>query len=148
MRLRIDVTRDLPVESIEALLTESATEGWRHVGRLYEEWQRGFNRFQQKGEVLCLAREEQRVIAVGGVNIDPYATSPRVGRVRRLYVLAAFRRRGVGLALIDRLIHDARESFDELRLRASSAGAAAFFERLGFAATTHLAEATHRLVLP
>ena len=85
--------------------------------------------------------------AAGG-RLDPYAASPRVGRVRRLYVLAAYRRRGVGRTLMDRLIRDARESFDELRVRAGSTDAAAFFERLGFEATTHFAQSTHRLLLP
>jgi len=46
------------------------------------------------------------------------------------------------------VILDAPQSFLELRLRAGRAGAAAFFEALGFEATTPFAQATHRLLLP
>src|SRR5208337_382031 len=124
----VDPTRDLPFEQIQPLMAESAAAGWNHLGRLREEWQLGVNRFDREGEAFYLAREGERIVAVGGVNVDPFAASPRVGRVRRVYVLAEVRNRGVGRALLERLVREARASFLELRLRAGTPDAAAFFE--------------------
>ena len=148
LRLHINVTRELPFERLEALFAESAAEGWHHLSRLREEWQQGFNRFDRAGEALYLASEEERIVALCGLNLDPHVASPRIGRIRRLYVLAAYRLQDVGRTLVNRAGRDARPSFTELRMRAGRAGAAAFFEALGFEATTHFAQATHRLLLP
>jgi len=89
------------------------------------------------------SRQEGRSIALGGVSLDPHVTFPRVGCVRRLYVRADSRRRGVGRALVDQVIREARRSFSELRLRAGRPEASAFFEALGFE-VPHCATATHR----
>jgi GNAT superfamily N-acetyltransferase len=105
------------------------------------------NRFDKEGEGLYLARSGGQLHGVGGLNRDPYGESPEIGRVRRLYGLAEHRRQGVGRALMDRWIQEARKSFGELRLRAGSADAAAFFVGLGFKTTRHLADSTHRLRL-
>jgi GNAT superfamily N-acetyltransferase len=148
LRVDVDVTRDLPFKRLQPLFAESAAQGWDHLNRLYAEWQQGLNRFAREGEALYLAQADERIIGVGGVSLDPYAASPRIGRVRRVYVLEGYRRRGVGRMLMDRAMREARQSFTELRLRAGSARAAAFFEALGFEATAHVAQATHRLWLP
>ena len=148
LRFRIDVSIELPLERLQPLFAESAAAGLHHLTRLREEWQHGVNRFDHEGEALYFAREEERIIALGGLNLDPYSASPRIGRVRRLYVLAEYRRQGVGRTLMKRLIRDARESFAELRLRTANPGAATFFEALGFEAATSFSQATHRLLLP
>ena len=48
---------------------------------------------------------------------DPYLPGGRVGRVRHLYVAAAFRRRGIGAGLVEAVIRTAHGTFDRLRLR-------------------------------
>jgi GNAT superfamily N-acetyltransferase len=117
------------------------------VDRLCEEWRQGVNRFQREGEAFYLGRSEGHILGVGGVNLDPYCNSREIGRVRRLYVVAEYRRRGVGRTLVERAIQEARRSFRELRVRAGSADAAAFFVALGFEAIRDPADATHRLLL-
>src|SRR5262249_41415061 len=93
-----------PVSDVIALgdlLAESERDGWRHVRRLVDEWVAGTNRFRRRGEVLLVARAGDAVVGVCGLNLDPFAADPTVGRVRRAYVLQAFRRQGVGRRLIE-----------------------------------------------
>jgi GNAT superfamily N-acetyltransferase len=91
-----------------------------------------------------VAVQDGRVIGVCGLNVDPYAGIPRVGRVRHLYVLTAHRRGGVGRSLVEAVVDAAGDRFDELRLRTQNPAAARLYERLGFAACTAAAASTHR----
>jgi GNAT superfamily N-acetyltransferase len=97
-----------PGERLDALIAESEPEGLGFVRRLAEEWTSGVNRFDRPGEVLFVARMAEQVVGVCGLNVDPYATGPTVGRVRHLYVLAACRRLGVGRRLVAEVIRVAR----------------------------------------
>jgi len=83
------------------------------------------------------------LVGVCGLNIDPYAADRRVGRVRHLYVLSAFRRRGVGRHLVTAVIEMARGRFDRLHLRTENAGAARFYEALGFRPSGGASDYTH-----
>jgi GNAT superfamily N-acetyltransferase len=138
---------DLPSTALSALVAESEQAGWRFVRRLADEWALGANRFDQPGEVLFAAWAEGRLVGVCGLNVDPYASDRRVRRVRRLYVLEEFRRRGVGRQLVQAGVAWARGSFAALRLRTESPPAAAFYERLGFRRQTAVADCTHALEL-
>src|SRR5688500_17640510 len=96
----MDVTIE-PVKDITALnelLAESERDGWRHVRRLVDDWSAGTNRFRRGAEVLFAARAGGAVVGVCGLNIDPFAEAT-TGRVRRLYVLRAYRRHGIGRRL-------------------------------------------------
>ncbi|PYN03818.1 MAG: GNAT family N-acetyltransferase, partial [Candidatus Rokuibacteriota bacterium] len=105
-------------------------------------WAAGVNHFDRPGEALFVARDGERVIGVGGLNIDPYAATGNVGRVRHLYVLAAHRRRGIGERITAEIIAAARGRFENLRLRTSNPAAARLYERLGFRRTDD-ADCTH-----
>ena len=83
----------------------------RLVRRLVDEWRDGSNRFDRPGEALFGAWLDAQLVGVGGLNIDPHAGDPRVGRVRHLYVLVAARRRGVARALLAEIISAARGRF-------------------------------------
>jgi GNAT superfamily N-acetyltransferase len=83
------------------------------------------------------------VVGVCGLTIDPYAADPAVGRVRRLYVLRAFRGRGVGRGLVEAVVRAAGERFRTLRLRTESPEAAVFYERLGFQPVAGVPDCTH-----
>src|SRR5438128_1327228 len=82
-----------------------------------------------------------------GLNVDPYTAEGRVGRVRHLYVLEAYRRHGVGRQLVAEVIGAARGSFDRLRLRTANPEAARLYESLGFAPCAGEADCTHALDL-
>ena len=138
----IERVRDLQPESLAALIAESEQHGLRFVRRLADEWAAGVNRFDRAGEALFAARAGEQLVGVGGLNIDPYAATGNVGRVRHLYVLAAHRRRGIGERITAEIIAAARGRFENLRLRTSNPAAARLYERLGFRRTDD-ADCTH-----
>jgi GNAT superfamily N-acetyltransferase len=136
-----------PVEHVAELVVESERHGLRFVRRLAEEWTRGANRFDQPGEALFVARIGERVVGVCGLNVDPYAAEPRVGRVRHLYVLSEQRRHGVGRRLVSEVIEVARGRFDRLRLRTEAPGAAQLYQALGFRPSVGTDDCTHIMTL-
>jgi ribosomal protein S18 acetylase RimI-like enzyme len=117
---------------LDALLTESEQEGLRLVRRLVDEWTTSSNRFDRPGEALFAARAGERLVGVCGLNVDPYAVQPEVGRLRHLYVLSAYRRLGVGRLLVEAVLEAARGRFGLLRLRTTNPAAARLYESLGF----------------
>jgi GNAT superfamily N-acetyltransferase len=134
-------------DSFEALVAESERAGLRFLRRLAEEWASGANRFDRRGEALFAAVMDGRVIGVCGLNVDPYAATPRVGRVRHLYVVSACRRLGVGRQLVGKVVEAARGPFDTLRLRTQNPAAAQLYERLGFCQSPGVADCTHLMDL-
>jgi len=70
------------------------------------------------------------------------APNGATGRLRHLYVRPAWRRQGVGKALVEEVLGSARSSFSRVRLRTDDAAAGAFYAALGFAASTE-PNATH-----
>jgi N-acetylglutamate synthase-like GNAT family acetyltransferase len=130
--------------TLAALAADARADGRRMVDRLIEEWNDGRNRFDRPGERAYVATREGRVSGVCGLNRDPFADDPRVGRVRRLYVAVADRRQGVGSAIMARLMSDARGAFGLIHLRTHDAQAAAFYEALGFERVVGAPECTHR----
>lgn len=139
---------DLSAEGIAELLAESEQAGMRFVRRLADDWTGGVNRFDRPGEALFAARIGQRLVAVGGLNIDPYAEDDRTGRVRHLYVLSPCRRLGIGQRLVAEIIEAARGRFDSLRLRTGNPEAARLYERLGFRPRADVAHCSHVLDMP
>jgi GNAT superfamily N-acetyltransferase len=136
-----------PMGALDALLAESEREGSRFVRRLVDEWVAGNNRFDRPGEALFTARLGDRLIGVCGLNVDPFAAAVNVGRVRRLYVLSAYRRLGVGRQLVLAVLDAARSRFDVLHLRTTNPAAAQLYESLGFHPSTEPADSTHVLEL-
>lgn len=122
---------DLPPE-LDELRVEASAEGFRFMGKLVAEWNAGQNRFTEPGEVLLGAFRASRLVAVGGLNRDPYADRPEIGRLRHLYVERVARRSGVGSALVEQLLYRAKGVFQSVRLRTTTKEAADFYVRLGF----------------
>jgi GNAT superfamily N-acetyltransferase len=135
----------LAVHGIEKLRDEARTEGYDFVETLFNEWESGKNRFEKHGEVLMACFDQENPIAVGGLTIDPFASSPKIGRIRRVYVRPAWRNKGIGARLVSELISASRKSFHTVRLRAESPDAARLYERLGFSPIDD-ENASHRLV--
>jgi GNAT superfamily N-acetyltransferase len=138
---------ELPERDVIPLLEESEREGFRFVRRVLDEWRCGANRFTGRGEVLFGAWIEETLVGLCGLMQDPYQDRPEVGRLRNLYVLPAYRSHGIGAALTRAVIDAARTSFDTLRLRAGTAGAARLYERLGFSPVAEMPDCTHLLQL-
>jgi GNAT superfamily N-acetyltransferase len=132
---------------LSQLAAEAMADGHRMVARLIDEWITGENRFDKPGEQSYLATLDGIVCGVCGLNIDPFAGNEKIGRVRRLYVARAFRRRGIGSALMQRLLTDARGRFSELQLRTHDPIACSFYEALGFIPVAGTTTCTHRRTL-
>jgi GNAT superfamily N-acetyltransferase len=122
----------LPTPGIELLHSEAKDEGYDFIETLVEEWSSGTNRFDAPGEALCGCMDRGLLVAVGGLNCDPFAGQPDMGRIRRVYVRSAWRNRGIGRALVATLVDHARTYFSCVRLRAENALAARLYESMGF----------------
>jgi GNAT superfamily N-acetyltransferase len=135
---------ELPVPGLECLQSEAQDEGYDFIKTLVDEWASASNRFDAPGEALCGHLDQGLLVAVGGLNCDPFAGRPDMGRIRRVYVRAAWRNQGIGRALMTALIDQAGSHFRCVRLRAENAGAARLYESLGFAPIVS-PDATHIL---
>lgn len=147
MRAVIERLSGEPADRLQALVSESERQGFRFVRRLVQEWASGVNRFDRPREVLFAARSGEDLVGVCGLNVDPHADDPRIGRIRHLYVLVPYRRAGVGEQLVADIIETARDRFARLHLRTTSAVAARLYERLGFRPTPGAPHHSHVLEL-
>jgi GNAT superfamily N-acetyltransferase len=145
MRLRIEPV-EFADELFSEMLAEAAAPGGRFLLRMRDEWLGGTVRFEIDGEILLGAFVEDKLVGVGAISRDPYAPAPGLGRVRHVYVLEGFRRRGVGRALLNRLLAHGRDHFSVLRLSTRTPEAAQLYESLGFRRSEGFKE-THRLDL-
>jgi GNAT superfamily N-acetyltransferase len=136
---------ELPLPGLERLQSEARGEGFRFMDTLAEEWASARNRFDAPGEALCGHLDQGLLVAVGGLNVDPFAGRRDMGRIRRVYVRHAWRNKGIGRALVTALLDVARNHFHSVRLRAENIGAARLYERMGFAPISS-STATHMLV--
>ena len=136
---------ELPVPGMESLQSEALAEGYGFIQTLVEQWASGENRFDAPGEILCGHLDQGLLVAVGALNIDPFAGRTEIGRIRKIYVRHAWRNKGVGRALVTTLIERARTHFRCVRLRADNTNAARLYERIGFA-PVESPDATHMLI--
>lgn len=123
-------------DDIDGLLVQSIDEGFNFVRRLIADFDTGKNRFDQQGEALFAALDGERLVAIGGVNIDPFESASGIGRVRRVYVLPECRGSGVGRQLIGAIEAHAAKHFSQLNLYTDTVSAAQFYQRLGYVAVS------------
>lgn len=136
---------ELP-DSFGRLRVESELEGFGFLGRLDRDWRSGDNRFDLPGEQLLGAFVENRLVAIGGLNRDPYVTDGETARLRHMYVSKDYRLTGVGRALVDQLLERAKGVFSKVHLRTDTNQASAFYLRCGFASVLN-ETATHVRVI-
>ena len=122
----------LPIPGLHEMRIEAYDEGYDFLDTLLEEWVNGENRFDRTGEALCGHVDNGNLVAVGGLNRDPFVADVSVGRIRRVYVRQAWRHRGLGAALLDSLLCVARANFGTVRLRAENPIAIRLYESRGF----------------
>jgi len=102
---------ELPTPGLEELRAEARAEGYNFIDTLVKEWSTGKNHFDQPGEILLGVIERDLLIAVGGLNRDPFLADPTTGRIRRIYVRAAWRNHGIGRLLITTLLQQPKPIF-------------------------------------
>jgi len=120
----------LPHVETAALASLARGEGFRFLDRLIAEWHEGV-RFDGPGERLIGAFNRDRLVAIGGLNRDPYAGSPHIARLRRLYVAPDRRRDGLGRRLVASQLDGDNGQFKVVRLKAPDVAAAAFYDAIG-----------------
>lgn len=137
----------LDTHKLMPLVSESRSEGFRHLERLASDYKDGTNKFDKDGEALFLAIKDGEIVGVCGLNQDPYTDSKKVGRVRRLYVSPSVRRFGIGRMLMDSVITEAQKHFQMLVLRTDNSVADSFYRSIGFSIKVDSQNETHLLEL-
>ncbi len=138
---------DENIRSLHSLLDESKRGGYHFLQRTIDDWHTEVNKFNKPGEKLWGLFLGKNLIGIGGLNIDPYSLTPKVGRVRHLYIQEAQRRAGHATLIMNKIIEEASHHFTLLRLFTDNAGASAFYEKLGFKQTGEY-KASHIMILP
>jgi RimJ/RimL family protein N-acetyltransferase len=128
----IDIQRitTLPLQ-LHELEQEAIGQGFRFLTRLRQDWESGANRFDAPGECLMAAFLDSEWVGIGGLSRDPYQQGD-TARLRRLFVADAARGRGVGKALVSRLVEHAAQHFRVVHLSTDTPQGAAFYLRCGF----------------
>ena len=114
------------------LVELSLGEGFNFVEKMQSEWISGKNRFNYKGEICYALFSDNILVAVCGLNIDPYINEANVGRIRHLYVHPDFRRKGFGETLVKKILDEGKIRFKVIRLRTNSSNASNFYCSIGF----------------
>jgi GNAT superfamily N-acetyltransferase len=122
---------DVLPDGIERLAEEAAAEGYRHMGYLVSAWRSGENRFAAVGEALLAAFVGCELAGVGGVTCDPAIEGAY--RMRRFFVSALFRRRGIARAIAEPLINEVCARPAPLFVNAGTRDGYPFWQALGFA---------------
>lgn len=145
--ITISEITDLSRFDLTEMITESKLEGHRHIQKLADHYASGENRFDQPGEVLLGAFDQNQLVGICGLNREPFSAQGNLGRVRRMYILKGYRRLGLGKRMIHEVLHRAEGEFDELVLRAGTKAAGMFYLALGFKETDTYEQVTHSLII-
>lgn len=143
----IERVTSLEQYNLKLLLDNSISEGHKLIQKLLDEYTAGSNKFNKNGESLFVARIEDKVIGIGGLNIDPYLDLIHVGRVRHLYVLPKYRGSGVGKKLLRTIIEEAKKYFQTLTLYTDNPVADKLYRNSGFSISDKFYKASHVLEL-
>jgi GNAT superfamily N-acetyltransferase len=147
-KYRVEKMINLIDDDLNTLMQESKEEGFRFVDRLMNDYKNGTNNFMKPGEALYgIFNNENMLVAVGGINIDPFSTEDNIGRLRRFYVNKGNRREGIGSLLLQKIINDARNNFKVLVLKTDTEQADKFYTSFGFSKGNQYPNSTHYLIL-
>jgi len=141
----IEIT-DGNIGGLHSLVEESKRVGYDFLQRTIDDWYSGANKFDRPGEKLWGLFIGNELIGIGGLNVDPYSQTPKVGRVRHLYIREDRRRAGYATLIMNKIMEEAGYNFTVLRLFTDSTGASAFYEKLGFKQTGEY-KASHFITL-
>lgn len=146
MMMIIEKVTSLEQYHLGFLIEDSLSEGYKFIKRLVDEYKSGSNKFDKKGESLYVAKIDDEIIGIGGLNIDPYLNLSDVGRVRHLYVLRKNRGTGVGKKLLYTIIDEVRSNFRKIRLSSTNNPAAVnLYIECGFLKVEGIYKASHIL---
>ncbi|MCM3125278.1 MULTISPECIES: GNAT family N-acetyltransferase [unclassified Mesobacillus] len=129
---------------LDDLFAESKQEGFRFVERLINDYKNGSNTFSLAGEGLFgVFSEEGTLIAIGGLNQDPFSNGHKIGRLRRFYVRKAFRRHGIGSLLVKGIMDEASKHYKVLVLHTDTEQGDLFYRSIGFSKGERYPNSSH-----
>ena len=76
--------------------------------------------------------EKGVLVAIGGLNKDPFSNGQNIGRLRRFYVDKEYRRKGIGSLLVKKIIEEAKKYYEILVLHTDTEQADKFYSSIGF----------------
>ncbi|MBT2730436.1 GNAT family N-acetyltransferase [Bacillus sp. ISL-75] len=118
---------------LDSLVKQSKEDGFCFVERLVNDYKNGSNTFNQFREGLFgVFNEESVLVAIGGLNKDPFSNEQSIGRLRRFYVSKEYRRNGIGSLLVKRIIDEAKRYYKILVLHTDTEQADKFYTSMGF----------------
>lgn len=123
------IREELP-EGFEILRHAADDEAFDMLRTLKEDWESGAHRFEGPGEALVAAMDGPVLAGLGAISRDPELEGAL--RMSRFYVYPPYRRRGVGRAIAEFLLHRPEAEGKTVTLVAPHAEAARFWEALGF----------------
>lgn len=133
---------------LNMLIMQSKEEGFRFVERLVNDYKNGTNTFTNLGEALFgVFNEKGEIVAIGGLNKDPFSNEPYIGRLRRFYVSKEYRRNGIGSLLLKWIINEAKNDFKILILHTDTQQADDFYISFGFSKENRYPNSTHYMEL-
>lgn len=133
----LDIKPFTPSDNLEMLVNASLDEEYNFLKKLQVGINNRTNPFEGDNELLlCVKNSDGEVIAVGGIQVDPYEQDSRIGRLRHLYVHPDYRRHKFGKNILESLLVFAKNHFDEVRPKTPYEGydniASKFYEANGF----------------
>lgn len=133
---------------LENLVKQSKEEGFRFVERLVNDYKNGSNTFNHFGEgIFGVFNEDSVLVAIGGLNKDPFSNEQYIGRLRRFYVSKEYRRNGIGSLLVKRIIYEAKRYYKILVLLTDTEQADKFYTSIGFSKGNLYSNSSHFMEL-
>ncbi|WP_102275334.1 GNAT family N-acetyltransferase [Cytobacillus massiliigabonensis] len=135
---------NLNITGLAELVDESNCEGFRFLNRLIHDYMNGTNTFNKFGEALYgVFNKKNKIVAIGGLNIDPFSAEELIGRLRRFYVCKEYRRNGIGSMLLTKIIIEANHYFKVLVLHTDTIQGDRFYTAHGFIKDNYYPNSTH-----
>lgn len=133
---------------LNLLVKQSKEEGFCFLERLVNDYKDGINTFNIAGEVLFgVFNEKDELVAIGGLNIDPYSNKQNICRLRRFYVHKEYRRIGLGSLLLGRILDEAKKFYKIVVLHTDTEQADHFYTSSGFSKGHLFPNSTHFMEL-
>jgi GNAT superfamily N-acetyltransferase len=127
--LIIDII-DLEEDDTTPIRDEAEKEGCNIINRLITDYDSGKNKFDKEEEKLIGFITDEMIVTLCGLNIEP--TNIQYGRIRRLYVLPAYRNQGIGTEPVNHLITYAKHYFEGVVVNIGDLPISYFYESIGF----------------
>jgi len=128
---------------VSELLDSSRDEGYNMIFRLISDYKNGINKFDKNGEILVCYKENNRIIGICGLNIEPEIQLNNCARIRRLFVLSEFRENKIGKKLVNYLIEYAKNYFDKVTTNIGKLKITDFYLNCGFNQVNDILGITH-----